>query len=57
MAGREADDQDETPDQIRGEAMFVVSVALTALGAAGATVAAVREVPRYARWYRRATQS
>jgi hypothetical protein len=37
--------------------MFGVSVALTALGAAGAAAAAVREAPRYARWYRRATQS
>ena len=32
--------------------MFVVSVALTVFGAVGATAAAVREVPRYARWYR-----
>jgi hypothetical protein len=33
--------------------MFVVSAALTAYGAAAGAVAAVREVPRFARWYRR----
>jgi len=33
--------------------MFVVSVALTAYGAVAATVAAVSEAPRYARWYHR----
>jgi hypothetical protein len=35
--------------------MFVIATALTALGAAVATVAAVREAPRFARWYRRAS--
>jgi len=33
--------------------MFVVSAALTAYGAVAATVAAVREAPRFARWYHR----
>ena len=36
--------------------MFIVSVGLTILGAAGATAAAVREAPRFARWYRQAHQ-
>jgi len=33
--------------------MFVVSAVLTAYGAVAATAAAVREVPRFARWYHR----
>ena len=33
--------------------MYVVSVALVAYGAVAATAAAVREVPRFARWYHR----
>ncbi len=33
--------------------MFVISVALTAYGAVAATAAAVREAPRFARWYHR----
>ena len=32
--------------------MFLVSVVLVAFGAVGAATAVVREVPRYARWYR-----
>ncbi|MDQ1489433.1 MAG: hypothetical protein QOJ23_1947 [Actinomycetota bacterium] len=34
--------------------MFVMSVALTIVGAVGATAAVVREAPRFARWYRHA---
>lgn len=33
--------------------MIVISAALAVYGAAAATVAAVREVPRFARWYHR----
>jgi len=33
--------------------MFAISAALATYGAVAATVAAVREVPRYARWYQR----
>jgi hypothetical protein len=33
--------------------MFVISAALAVYGAAAATAAAVREVPRFARWYHR----
>ena len=33
--------------------MFVISAALAVYGAAAATAAAVREVPRFARWYQR----
>ncbi len=33
--------------------MFVVSAALAAYGAVAGAAAAVREVPRYARWYHR----
>lgn len=36
--------------------MFIVSAALTAYGAAAAATAAVREVPRFVRWYRRVAQ-
>jgi hypothetical protein len=36
--------------------MYIVSAALTIYGAAAATTAAVREAPRFVRWYRRATQ-
>jgi hypothetical protein len=42
-----------TPEEV---AMFVVSVALSAYGAAAAATVAVREVPRFVRWYRRAVQ-
>jgi hypothetical protein len=35
--------------------MLIIAGALTAYGAAAATVAAVREAPRFARWYRRVT--
>ena len=35
--------------------MFIVSAALTAYGAVAAGVAAVREAPRFARWYQRVT--
>jgi hypothetical protein len=37
-------------------AMFIVSAALTAYGAAAAATAAILEAPRFVRWYRRATQ-
>jgi len=33
--------------------MFVVSAALAVYGAVAAAAAAVREAPRYARWYHR----
>jgi hypothetical protein len=36
--------------------MFIVSAALTAYGAAAAATVAVREAPRFVRWYRRAVQ-
>ena len=37
--------------------MLVITAAvLTVYGAAGAATAAVREVPRFARWYRRVSQ-
>lgn len=35
--------------------MFVIATALAAYGAVAATAAAVREVPRFARWYQRVT--
>ena len=37
--------------------MFVIATALTVLGAAAATAAAVREAPRFARWYHRAVNA
>jgi hypothetical protein len=36
--------------------MIAIAVAFTALGAVAAAGAAVREGPRFARWYRRTSQ-
>jgi hypothetical protein len=33
--------------------MFIISAALATYGAVAATAAAVREIPRFARWYHR----